>query len=176
MLNQHLFFQDLLGHPVAMALIRYKWNQFGCYVYFIALFLYLLFVAALTAYIILTPASYSHAQVMNRIRESQPQTARQSNVCVRHTLVSWKKFHCLIVSNFINSVLESNLTDLLEDRSTSREGYGSDTICLELQSLTGLTITTGGRLAQIFVFCLAGLHIVKELFQLFHVSAQSALQ
>lgn len=50
--------QNLLGHPLCMALVRYKWNTCGRYVYYFNLLLYLLFLAFLTEFIINTPAPY----------------------------------------------------------------------------------------------------------------------
>ncbi len=54
----------LLGHPLCMALVRHKWNRFGRYIYFFLLFLYWLFVAAVTLFTINTPAPYSAKQVV----------------------------------------------------------------------------------------------------------------
>ena len=54
---------DLLGHPVCMALIRYKWNKFGRQAYIFTLLLNILFCLFLTIYTISTPAPYSHSQI-----------------------------------------------------------------------------------------------------------------
>ena len=54
---------DLLGHPVCMALIRYKWNKFGRQAYIFTLLLNILFCLLLTIYTIATPAPYSHNQI-----------------------------------------------------------------------------------------------------------------
>lgn len=47
-----------------MALVRYKWNKIGRYVYYLTLGLYILFVAFLTEFTINTPAPYSAAQIL----------------------------------------------------------------------------------------------------------------
>ena len=47
-----------------MALVRYKWNRFGRYVYYFTLGLYLLFLAFLTEFTISTPAPYSASQIL----------------------------------------------------------------------------------------------------------------
>ena len=54
---------DLLGHPVCMALIRYKWNKFGRQAYIFTLSLNILFCLFLTIYTVATPAPYSHSQI-----------------------------------------------------------------------------------------------------------------
>ncbi len=57
-------FQNLLGHPLCMALVRHKWNSFGRYVYYFTLFLYFTFVIFLTDFMINTPAPYSYQQIL----------------------------------------------------------------------------------------------------------------
>ena len=47
-----------------MALIRYKWNRFGRWVYLSMLLLYILYLVFLTIYIIHTPAPYSPSQIV----------------------------------------------------------------------------------------------------------------
>ena len=59
-----MIFQSLLGHPLCMALVRYKWNRLGRYIYFVILFFYLLFVASVTLFTLSTPAPYSASQIM----------------------------------------------------------------------------------------------------------------
>lgn len=59
-----LDFQSLLGHPLCMALVRYKWNRLGRYIYFVILFFYLLFVASVTLFTLSTPAPYSPSQIL----------------------------------------------------------------------------------------------------------------
>ena len=64
--NASLFFwQNLLGHPLCMALVRHKWNSFGRYVYYLTLAMYLLFVMFLTDFILNTPAPYSPKELYN---------------------------------------------------------------------------------------------------------------
>ena len=48
-----------------MALVRYKWNRLGRYIYFVILFFYLLFVASVTVFTLSTPAPYSASQIMS---------------------------------------------------------------------------------------------------------------
>lgn len=47
-----------------MALVRYKWNRLGRYIYFVILFFYLLFVASVTLFTLSTPAPYSQSQIL----------------------------------------------------------------------------------------------------------------
>ena len=47
-----------------MALVRYKWNRLGRYIYFAILFFYLLFVASVTLFTLSTPAPYSASQIL----------------------------------------------------------------------------------------------------------------
>ena len=47
--------RNLLRHPLCLALIRRKWQHYGRYLYFTGLFSYLLFLALLTSYALLTP-------------------------------------------------------------------------------------------------------------------------
>ncbi len=58
-----VLFQNLLGHPLCMALVRYKWNSFGKYIYFITLFLFVLFVIFLTEFLVSSPAPYTAEQL-----------------------------------------------------------------------------------------------------------------
>lgn len=55
--------QELLNHPLCLSLIRRKWRQFGCVIYFLYLLLYTLFVASLTLFVITTPAPFSTYQL-----------------------------------------------------------------------------------------------------------------
>ena len=54
-----------------MALVRYKWNRLGRYIYFVILFFYLLFVAAVTVFTLSTPAPYSPSQILAHSALSQ---------------------------------------------------------------------------------------------------------
>ena len=45
----------MLRHPLCLALIRRKWQNYGRYLYFTGLFFYLIFLALLTSYALLTP-------------------------------------------------------------------------------------------------------------------------
>ena len=45
---------DLLRHPVSIAITRQKWKVFGRYVFYTQLILYLLYLAAITTYCLLT--------------------------------------------------------------------------------------------------------------------------
>lgn len=54
----------MLGHPLSMALVRHKWNNYGRYIYYFTLFLYFMFVIFLTDFMINTPAPYSHTQII----------------------------------------------------------------------------------------------------------------
>ncbi len=59
--------QNLLGHPLCMALVRHKWNHFGRHVYYFTLLIYFFYVIFLTDFIINTPAPYSALQVKIKI-------------------------------------------------------------------------------------------------------------
>ncbi|XP_070568396.1 transient receptor potential cation channel subfamily A member 1 homolog isoform X2 [Ptychodera flava] len=50
--------EELLGHPLCISLLRHKWNKYGRMVYYISLFIYCVFLAALTSYILLMPPPY----------------------------------------------------------------------------------------------------------------------
>jgi hypothetical protein len=50
-----MFIQDLLRHPLCMALVRFKWIRYGRYVYYIQLASYAIFLACLTTYIVIAP-------------------------------------------------------------------------------------------------------------------------
>ena len=56
--------QNLLGHPLCMALVRNKWNKFGRYVYLSNLLTYIAFLIALSDYCILSPAPYSARNIV----------------------------------------------------------------------------------------------------------------
>ena len=49
-----LHFQNLLKHPICLALIRRKWQNYGRYLYFAGLFFYLVYLFFITYYAILT--------------------------------------------------------------------------------------------------------------------------
>ena len=51
--------QNLLGHPLCMALGRHKWMSFGRYVYYFTLGMFLMFVLALTDFLVQSVAPYS---------------------------------------------------------------------------------------------------------------------
>ena len=53
------FLQNLLRHPLCLALIRRKWQNYGRYLYFTGLFFYLIFLALFTSYALLTPNANS---------------------------------------------------------------------------------------------------------------------
>lgn len=63
LLNLSLLFQKKYGrsrlqkHPLVTSLLKYKWNKFGRFIFFGNLFLYLIFLAFLTAFslVILSP-------------------------------------------------------------------------------------------------------------------------
>ena len=55
---------ELLGHPLCMALVRYKWNKFGRYAFYFNLIYYSIFVAVFTEYMISSPRPYSPAQLI----------------------------------------------------------------------------------------------------------------
>ena len=62
-------FQNLLGHPLCMALVRYKWNNCGRYVYYGNLLSYLLFLAFLTEFIINSPAPYIAKDILQYAKD-----------------------------------------------------------------------------------------------------------
>ena len=49
------FLQNLLRHPLCLALVRRKWKKYGRYLYYIGLLSYLVFLFFLTSYALLTP-------------------------------------------------------------------------------------------------------------------------
>ena len=65
-----IIFQDLLSHPVSMALIRHKWNTFGRQAYAATFLNYLLYILFLTVYVIETPAPYSSDQILLKWSEN----------------------------------------------------------------------------------------------------------
>ncbi|EPB67719.1 ankyrin repeat protein [Ancylostoma ceylanicum] len=50
---------DLLSHPLVLALLKYKWNNLGRYVYYLALMIYAIFLCLLTLFITYTPAPFN---------------------------------------------------------------------------------------------------------------------
>ena len=60
---------DLLGHPLCMALVRYKWNKFGRYAFYFNLIYYVLFVALFTEYMLSSPRPYSPTQLLKHAIE-----------------------------------------------------------------------------------------------------------
>ena len=48
-------FQNLLRHPLCVALVRHKWLKYGRYLYYSGLLFYCIFLAFLTSYALLTP-------------------------------------------------------------------------------------------------------------------------
>ncbi|EYC36045.1 hypothetical protein Y032_0940g3140 [Ancylostoma ceylanicum] len=50
---------SLLSHPLVLALLNYKWNSLGRYVYYLALTIYVVFLCFLTLFIIYTPAPFN---------------------------------------------------------------------------------------------------------------------
>ncbi|CAJ0602435.1 unnamed protein product [Cylicocyclus nassatus] len=49
----------LLSHPLVIALIKHKWNSLGRYVYYLALMVYIVFMALFTLFITYTPAPFN---------------------------------------------------------------------------------------------------------------------
>ena len=47
--------QNLLRHPLCLALVRRKWNKYGRYLYYMGLLRYSTFLAFLTSFALLTP-------------------------------------------------------------------------------------------------------------------------
>jgi len=52
--------EDLLAHPLVTSLLRYKWDSFGRYFYYMNLFLYCVFITFLTGYVVTTTAPYMY--------------------------------------------------------------------------------------------------------------------
>ncbi|CAJ0959300.1 unnamed protein product, partial [Mesorhabditis belari] len=50
---------QLLSHPLVVALLKYKWNHLGRYVYYSASFVYLIFLISLTTFLALIPAPFN---------------------------------------------------------------------------------------------------------------------
>ncbi|KIH43018.1 hypothetical protein ANCDUO_26988, partial [Ancylostoma duodenale] len=50
---------SLLTHPLVLALLKYKWNSLGRYVYYLALIVYAVFLCLLTLFITYTPAPFN---------------------------------------------------------------------------------------------------------------------
>lgn len=55
--------EDLLAHPLVTSLLRYKWDSFGRYFYYLNLLLYCVFVTFLTGYVVTTKAPYMYWKV-----------------------------------------------------------------------------------------------------------------
>ena len=53
-------FQNLLRHPLCLGLVRRKWIDYGRYLYYSSLLIYLLFLAFLTSFALLTPNAKSN--------------------------------------------------------------------------------------------------------------------
>ena len=51
----HSLLQNLLRHPLCLALVRRKWNKYGRYLYYMGLLRYSTFLAFLTSFALLTP-------------------------------------------------------------------------------------------------------------------------
>ena len=62
-------FQNLLGHPLCMALGRYKWNSYGRYIYYFTLLLFLLFVIFLSDFLVSSVAPYSAKQILDACKK-----------------------------------------------------------------------------------------------------------
>ena len=52
--------KHLLRHPLCLSLLRHKWKNFGRYVFYTQFLLYILFLAAVTTYVMLDKESFKH--------------------------------------------------------------------------------------------------------------------
>ena len=59
--------QALLGHPLCLTLLHFKWHGLARYLYYINLLLYITFLTFLTGYVISTPPPNAYA---DRLAES----------------------------------------------------------------------------------------------------------
>ena len=53
--------QALLGHPLCLTLLHFKWHRLARYLYYINLLLYITFLTFLTGYLISTPPPNAYA-------------------------------------------------------------------------------------------------------------------
>ena len=138
----------LLGHPLCMALVRYKWNKFGRHIYFFLLFLYWLFLAAVTFFTINTPAPYSARQLMA---------------------------HSKVAANASNPLVQEHVRNILH--AYKNEGYGSFESCIAVEQYTGVTKRVVAEISKVAILALAGIHLLKELLQFTRVrfSAQQVM-
>lgn len=63
--------EDLLDHPLARNLLKHKWRTYGRYVYYSVLLIYLLFLAALTAYVATARPPYFTSQTTPLVLDEQ---------------------------------------------------------------------------------------------------------
>ncbi|KAK5970519.1 transient receptor potential cation channel subfamily A member 1 [Trichostrongylus colubriformis] len=62
--------ETLLSHPLVQALLKYKWNSLGRYVYYFALGVYLLFLVTFTMYVTHTPPPFNiYDETSNEMRD-----------------------------------------------------------------------------------------------------------
>ena len=65
--------QNLLNHPVCLALVRTKWNTLGRYLYYGNLIFYILFLVFLTSYMVIAPNPATMSTSAERPRHYQHQ-------------------------------------------------------------------------------------------------------
>ena len=66
----HNPFQNLLRHPLCLALVRRKWIKYGRYLYYLSLLPYLTFLIFLTSYALLTPNAQIYVEDGRAIEEN----------------------------------------------------------------------------------------------------------
>uniref|UniRef100_A0A1I7XDQ6 ANK_REP_REGION domain-containing protein n=1 Tax=Heterorhabditis bacteriophora TaxID=37862 RepID=A0A1I7XDQ6_HETBA len=78
---------DLLSHPLAISLLKYKWNSLGRFVYYFALAIYIVFIFLYTIYITQTPAPYNLFDKKNNYIDLDQELADYNGTC-KNALVS----------------------------------------------------------------------------------------
>jgi len=178
-------FQNLLGHPLCMALVRHKWNTFGRYVYYTNLLLYVVFLLALSDYCILTPAPYSAKNIAKRSeRNKSVSNERYSEIwgkCLKDQLWISITYYRLISINNHNLCNSLEFNEMSLENNTSHwlqaHNYSSGESCDSFKTFLNeqqyiLKQDVRALAGKWIVVILAVFHLLKECFQLANVSTK----
>ncbi|EYC36115.1 hypothetical protein Y032_0931g3097, partial [Ancylostoma ceylanicum] len=83
---------SLLSHPLAVALVKYKWNSLGKYAYYFALTIYVVFLCFLTLFITYTPAPFNvYDETREEVVDLSPYLSESNADCphIKVTRSSW---------------------------------------------------------------------------------------